>query len=193
MELVFTRKRWIILAGLVLAALLLIYSGTAWLLFKPLVHKETVNQYAGVYKMDPLWILSIIRVESRFIPKAKSHRGAVGLMQLLPSTAQQLAEELHMPKLSEEQLNDPDVNIRLGIYYLSKLDRKFSNEVAVLAAYNAGPGIVSQWVEEKHPLTVENIPYPETKRFVQTVQQTYTALKWIQRWKHWFGIFHEQR
>src|SRR5262245_721011 len=85
------RKRWLI-AGLVIVVIaVLITSGRAWIWFRPVVHKPLINKYAGEYKLDPLWVMALIKVESRFAASARSPRGAVGLMQLLPSTAHDIA------------------------------------------------------------------------------------------------------
>src|SRR4029077_8977190 len=88
----FKRGLFAILALAAVGAL--VYSGTAWLWLRPVLHKTLINKYAGEYKFDPLWVMSIIRVESRFAASAHSSRGALGLMQLLPSTARELAPEL---------------------------------------------------------------------------------------------------
>src|SRR4051812_45076180 len=132
---------------------LLIYSGTAWFWVRPAIHKTTINKYAGEYKMDPLWVMAIIRVESRFAAHAQSPRGAVGLMQMMPATARDIAPEIGMKNFNEESLKDPDVNLHLGFHYLAKLQRQFpEDEVAVLAAYNAGPGVTQQWRKGKPAL-----------------------------------------
>jgi soluble lytic murein transglycosylase len=167
----------------------LVYSGTAWLWLRPALHKPIINKYAGAYKFDPLWVMSVIRVESRFTVSAHSSRGAVGLMQLLPSTAREIAPEIGLTHFKDEYLMDPDTNIHLGFHYLAKLQHEFpDDEVAVLAAYNAGPGITRQWHKGKPVLDPSDIEYPETRRFVQQVQVTYTFLKSLQRWKRFFGI-----
>jgi len=167
----------------------LVYSGTAWVWLRPALHKPLINKYAGEYKFDPLWVMSIIRVESRFAPSAQSSRGAVGLMQLLPSTAQEIAPEIGLRHFKDDDLRDPDTNLHLGFHYLAKLQHQFpDDEVAVLAAYNAGPGITQQWRKGKPALDLGDIAYPETRRFVRQVQETYTYLKFLQRWKHLFGI-----
>ncbi len=167
---------------------LLLYTGTAWNLFRPVVHKDVINKYAAIYHMDPLWIMAIAKVESRFEASARSPRGAVGLMQLLPSTAAELAPEVGLTHFQESDLKDPDINMHMGVHYLAKLQRMFpDDEVAVLSAYNAGPGITQQWRRGKPALDSTEIEYPETRQFVKQVQQTYTNLKFMQQWKHVFG------
>ncbi len=84
--------------------------------------------------------MAIIKVESGFMPSALSHRGAVGLMQVLPSTARDIGPEIGVQIQNDEDLKDPDTNLHVGVYYLSKLEQMFpGDEVAALAAYNAGP------------------------------------------------------
>ena len=181
-------KRTALLAMIGLAAAV-IYSGTAWFWLRPALHKPLINKYAGEYKFDPLWVMALIRVESRFAAHAQSSRGAVGLMQLLPSTAREIAPEVGLNHFKDEDLKDPDINLHLGFHYLAKLQHEFpDDEVAVLAAYNAGPGITQQWRKGKPTLDVNDIPYGETSRFVRQVQSTYHVLKALQRWKRLFGI-----
>ena len=166
-----------------------IYSGTAWTWLRPALHKELINKYAGIYHLDPLWIMAIIKAESRFSPDAQSRRGAVGLMQILPSTARDIGPETGLSRLREGDLKNPDTNLNLGMHYLSKLRQQFpDDEIAVLAAYNAGPGITREWRKGRPVLNLENIEYPETRRFVRQVQGTYSRLKAVQRWKRLFGM-----
>jgi soluble lytic murein transglycosylase len=181
-------KRIAILAVVALI-IALVYSGTAWFWLRPALHKPLINKYAGEYKMDPLWVMAVVRVESRFASHAQSSRGAIGLMQLMPATARDIAPEIGLKHFKDEDLKDPDTNLHLGFYYLVKLQHQFpDDEVAVLAAYNAGPRITQQWRKGKPTLEVNDIPYPETRRFVQQVQATYASLKSLQGWKHLFGI-----
>ena len=182
-------KRGVYLAAAVVGLGVLVYSGTAWVWLRPALHKPLINKYAGDYKFDPLWVMSIIRVESRFAPSAQSSRGAVGLMQLLPSTAREIAPEIGLAHFKDDDLKDPDTNLHLGFHYLAMLKHQFpDDEIAVLAAYNAGPGITREWRKGKPTLDPDDIGYPETRRFVRQVQVTYAFLKSLQRWKHLFGI-----
>nr|AEQ20597.1 soluble lytic murein transglycosylase [uncultured bacterium CSLF42] len=168
-----------------------VYSGTAWVWFRPVVHKPLINKYAAEYRFDPLWVMAIIKVESGFAPWAHSHRGALGLMQLLPSTARELAPEIGLNPFHDQDLTNPEINIHLGVYYLSKLQSLFPNDdIAVLAAWNAGPGVTQQWLRGKPALDFEDILYAETRHFVRQVDRTYGWLKIIQGWKHLFGIAH---
>jgi soluble lytic murein transglycosylase len=179
-------------AGLVcVASLVLVYSGTAWVWFRPVLHKPLINKYAGVYKCDPLWVMAIIKVESGFLPHAQSPRGALGLMQILPSTARDIAPEIGLQIQTDEDLTNPEINLHLGVYYLSKLEQMFpDDENAVLAAYNAGPGITHEWLKGRPVLEIDDICYPESRRFVRHVDRTYGFLKMIQGWKYLLGMTH---
>jgi soluble lytic murein transglycosylase len=188
-----TKRLFLTWGGVLLgvAVVAIIYSGTAWIWFRPVLHKPLINKYAGEFKCDPLWVMAIIKTESGFLPSARSNRGAVGLMQLLPSTARDIAPELGMQIQSDDDLKDPDTNLHLGVYYLSKLQQMFPyDDVAVLAAYNAGPGVTSQWRQGEPVLELNNIPYPETRKFIKSVERTYGYLKMVQGWKYLFGMDH---
>jgi soluble lytic murein transglycosylase-like protein len=98
-----------------------------------------VDRYARESGVDPLLVLAVIHVESRFDRYAVSPQGAVGLMQLLPATAQALAGEIGLEWTSDDLLFDPEVNVRLGTRYLRQLVERFDNLDAALAAFHAGP------------------------------------------------------
>ncbi len=182
--------KWVI-ALIILGTLAFIYSGTAWVWFRPVVHKQLINKYAGEFKCDPLWVMAIIKVESGFQAHAKSPRGALGLMQILPTTARELAPERGIQIENDDDIKIPDINLHLGVYYLTKLQQMFPyDEVAVLSAYNAGPGVTMQWLQGKTMLDVSDIPYPETRKFVKRVERTYGFLKMMQGWKYLFGMSH---
>ena len=95
------------------------------------------------YGVAPETILAVIRIESTFDVDAESAAGATGLMQLLPSTAEEIARELRMSWTGNETLRDPAANIELGTYYLTKLLGQFNDLSLALAAYNEGPGRIA--------------------------------------------------
>jgi soluble lytic murein transglycosylase-like protein len=101
-----------------------------------------VERYAKRFGVDPLTVLAVIQVESQFDPSATSSAGAVGLMQLQPETARELAAELGLQWTGDELLVDPDVNVMLGTYYLRQLRDRFGDQDAALAAYCSGPSLV---------------------------------------------------
>jgi soluble lytic murein transglycosylase len=183
--------RAFLFVAIALATCFLLYLAGSWLWARPAFHKELINKYAIEYHFDPLWLMAVVRVESRFAPWAHSHRGAVGLMQLLPSTARDIAPEIGLNHFKDEDLRNPDMNIHLGVYYLYKLRNTFpDDDNAILSSYNAGPGITQTWRKGKPALEMDDIEYSETRRFVRHVQGTYGVLKIIQSWKRFFGMEH---
>jgi soluble lytic murein transglycosylase-like protein len=104
----------------------------------------TIDRVGSKYRIEPEMLLAIIHTESAFRSDAVSSKGAVGLMQLLPSTAEEVAREIDLEWTGEEVLRDPEVNIELGSYYLSKLRDRFDSMEAAVVAYNEGPGRVEQ-------------------------------------------------
>ena len=104
----------------------------------PLKHQEYVEKYAKEFEVDPYYIYSIIKAESDYNENANSPKGAQGLMQLLPATASEIANELEL-ELIEGALYNPELNIMFGTKYFSKLLENYQNVMLTLAAYNAGP------------------------------------------------------
>lgn len=112
-------------------------------------YQEMVDAIADAsrrYDVPPETILAVIRIESAFNTEAVSEAGAVGLMQVMPGTAEELARELRMPFEGETTLRDPSTNIALGTFYLTKMLGRFDDLALALAAYNAGPGRVGPGV-----------------------------------------------
>lgn len=133
-------------------------------------------------QMSLVW--SVIRQESAFNPKAVSFAGARGLMQLMPATAKQVAQRYKVSS-GRPDLFVPEVNVRLGAYYLAQMKKKFhGNEAIAVAAYNAGPGRVSQWLKrtpfESADIWIEAIPFNETRKYVQQVMAFSVVYDWRQ-------------
>ena len=123
----------------------------------------------------------MIYAESRFDPTAVSQQGAVGLMQVLPETAAQIARETGGVAFVPADLEDPRVNIRYGTYYLrTVLDQFHGDRIAAIAAYNAGAGAVGEWEAAAraagHPLRISDIPYAETRAYVRSVLEARSDL-----------------
>ncbi|MBI1422516.1 MAG: transglycosylase SLT domain-containing protein [Gammaproteobacteria bacterium] len=145
----------------------------------PLAHRDVVINYAHQQQIDPAWAFAIIRQESAFTNDARSHAGALGLMQLLPRTARQIAHSLRL-RFKRNDLLDAETNVRLGIKYLKKVKDIFNgNNVLATAAYNAGDARVRQWLPKAGMLPadvwVETVPYNETRDYLQRVM-TYTVI-----------------
>lgn len=143
----------------------------------PLAFWPKVSSSADDYGMDPYLLLSLIREESRFDPRALSPAGAVGLMQLMPQTASTTARELRIPLAGPRSLRDADLNITLGAHYLSILLKQFGSVPAALAAYNAGGSRVTQWLSENDYEAsdefIEDIPFEETRNYVKRIVSSY--------------------
>lgn len=140
----------------------------------PFLYRSTIYQYALENEVDPYLVAAVIRTESKFIPEARSPKGALGLMQMMPETAQWVAEQNKVVDFSPDTLTQPEMNIRLGTWYLASLKHEFeNNEVLVLAAYNGGRGNVKEWMK-KYGWTMEfsdfsQIPFKETREYVGKV------------------------
>lgn len=117
-----------------------------------------------MYNLEPSLVCSVINVESRYNPNSVSKAGAIGLMQLLPTTANDIATKLNM---SDYDLYDIDTNIHFGCYYLRYLFDIYSNQKMTLVAYNAGLGTLNTWLIRDPDL--ENIPYKETKDYLKKI------------------------
>jgi soluble lytic murein transglycosylase len=141
----------------------------------PLPHRERLVAVTTPLGLDPSWVYGLIRQESRFIEGVRSSAGAVGLMQIMPSTASYVARRIGMPAGGSARFLDVDVNLRLGSEYLKLvLDDQDGREVLATAAYNAGPRRVRRWRAGLAGPTdgaafVESIPIPETRDYVRKV------------------------
>jgi soluble lytic murein transglycosylase len=140
----------------------------------PLAFEGAIRASSHHNDLDPALVAAVIYAESRFDAQARSSHGAVGLMQLLPETAVQIARETGGAAFVPADLDDPRVNIRYGCYYLrTVLDQFGGDRVAAIAAYNAGAGAVGEWAAaaraQGHALRIADIPYPETRAYVRSV------------------------
>ncbi len=144
----------------------------------PKAYMDLVVKTLARYDLDPFLVLSLMRQESAFNARVTSKANAVGLMQLIPPTAKEVARRLGQGIPGKEILKKPIVNVQLGIEYLSHLLVSFNqNMVYALAAYNAGPTKVRQWValrSKMPPLEfIESIPYTETRNYVKKILRNY--------------------
>lgn len=149
-----------------------------WKLVYPVLYYNPIKESSYRWGNDPLIILSIIREESYFNPKAQSAVGARGLMQLMPATADEAARRAGITLPTYNMLFNPELNINLGNAYYSRLkkDLLYKDILAVLA-YNGGIGSVSSWKQnlyyEDIDDFVEQIPYPETQNYLKKVYKSY--------------------
>ncbi len=148
----------------------------------PLEYKDTIKKYATEYNLDPYLVMAVIHTESGFDAQAESKAGAMGLMQVMPTTGEWIAgkPEIAMEDFTAEDLLNPDTNIKFGCWYLNFLSDRFDNQTNMLAAYNAGHTRVGEWLEnEEYAKDGElvNIPYEETDNYVEKVQKAYDKYK----------------
>ena len=152
----------------------------------PRAYPDIVAAKAQQHGVESEWIYSLIRQESAFAPTARSPAGALGMMQLMPSTAKQVSRKLGL-NFNTHSLLDPENNILLGTQYLSDLLQRFEgNIVLATAAYNAGPNRAKRWQPESSPMAgdiwIETIPIHETREYVKNIL-TYQAI-----YRHHLGM-----
>ena len=132
----------------------------------------------GASGVDPYLVAAIIREESQYDWRAVSRVGAIGLMQVMPGTANNVAQRLGLPPVGRDDLFDQETNIRIGVHYVEQLLEQFSGNVThTIASYNAGPMAVGSWIAlhrgRSQDEFVELIPYQETRQYVKRVLRSY--------------------
>ncbi|NLM46806.1 MAG: lytic transglycosylase domain-containing protein [Firmicutes bacterium] len=152
----------------------------------PYHHRQLIELYAFQYGVDPLLVVAVMQAESNFRADAVSWKGALGLMQVMPETAQWIARRQGLAELKREEILDPEMNIRLGTWYLAYLLEQFAGRVdVVIAAYNAGPGQVSAWLADQtwsgRYADRHKIPFAETRQFLVKVRKAYTKYQKLYR------------
>lgn len=170
--------------GLV-AVVVLMFSNAYWRTIYPIYYYPIIRAQASQMGVNPLLIASLVRVESHFREGDVSHAGAIGLMQLMPGTAVWIARKIGQPLPSGTTqsaaiavaLADPQINIRLGSWYMAYLLRMFNGDLPeAVAAYNAGPNRVQGWLRQGiwsgDQVTGEDIPVRETRHFLARVMYT---------------------
>lgn len=141
-------------------------------------YREQFRAYAAEHALDEAWVFGLVRQESRFVAEARSSAGASGLMQLMPATAKWVAGKLGMKHYRQALVNDLDVNISLGTFYLRHvMDTLDNHPVLASAGYNAGPGRARAWradEEMEAAIYAETIPFNETRDYVKKVMANAT-------------------
>ena len=146
-----------------------------WHALFPFPYQDLILDWAAQRELNPLLVVSLIRQESRFEKEIRSPVGAVGLMQVMPATGEEIAEE---NDVTDYSLTNPEDNVRFGTWYLDFTHREYNNNsLLAIASYNAGPGSVARWLREfglnDPDIFVEQIPFPETKGYVESVFGNY--------------------
>ena len=140
----------------------------------PIKYINEISSACNSFGVDEAVVYSLINVESHFDKNAVSQKGAVGLMQILPSTAKELAKEL---SLKSYTLEEPKDNILLGTFYLSILFKQFESKTSALCAYNAGPANVKAWLKDDTKSDdgkqLKFIPFEETRNYVEKFEKNF--------------------
>ena len=152
--------------------------------FYPKKYKEYVDKYSALYSVDPDLVYSVIKQESNFNDESMSSKGAEGLMQLMPTTAREVSQDINSVNENEFDLKDKETNVNIGVKYLSYLIERYNGNMYIaLAAYNAGLGNVDKWFKEdilsydSYEKILKNIKFNETKRYVSNVIKYYNMYK----------------
>jgi soluble lytic murein transglycosylase len=130
----------------------------------PLEYEHILRGHAANHDLDPALLAAVVYVESRFDPNAESAAGAIGLMQLLPETAEGIALRTGGTAFVVADLRDPEINVRYGSWYLDHLLERYGDARLALAAYHAGQGNVDEWRRAG-----AGIAFPETRDYVEQV------------------------
>ena len=141
-------------------------------LWYPLRYEQIVRGHARNYHLDATLLAAVIYEESRFRADARSRAGAIGLMQLLPSTAKGIAVHTGGSRFRVSDLDNPEINVRYGAWYLRHLLDKYGDERTALAAYNAGQENVDTWRTEGR-----GIAFSETRHYVSRVEHLKTLYR----------------
>lgn len=131
-------------------------------------YESLVLKYSKEYKVDENLIFALLKTESNFNKTAISKKGAIGIAQMLPSTADYIADIIGYSK--GYNLFNEDTAINFATYYLAYLSSKFDSELQVVCAYNAGEGRVEEWLTRQN-LTPKNIPFKETKNYYKKIKR----------------------
>ncbi len=142
--------------------------------YYPLTYREYITKYADEFNLEKALVASIINTESSFRSASVSQSNAIGLMQLKFSTAEEIATKLNDTNFKEENLFDPEYNIKYGCYYLRYLTNYYNGNITnALCAYNAGLTNVNDWLVNKDyskdGVNLTHIPYKETSDYIYKI------------------------
>lgn len=178
----FKRLTLFVIALVVLAAAAAVYvhqTRPDWYsrLLYPMKYSELITKSAGQNQLDPALVAAVIYEESSFEETISSDAGAVGLMQLMPSTATWIAAKTDGVDFRVSDLKDPSINIAYGCWYLRYLTDRYGSSELALAAYNGGTENLDKWLAEAQAQgrtfsSTTDIPWPETREFVVSVDET---------------------
>jgi soluble lytic murein transglycosylase len=150
-----------------------------------------IIEYSKRFAVDSLLIKAVMKKESNLNPEAVSNTGAVGLMQVMPKTALEIASQLNIADYSDKKLKEVEINIMLGTYYLKKmLDYYNNNLILALASYNAGIGNVENWYSKDPGIEKKicKIPFKETRHYVKSIIFIYKIYRGAEKLKNFLKI-----
>ncbi len=175
-------KKLIIVIAIILLVIVFVFilKGKILKIIYPKTYKEIVSIYASEYNVEENLVFAVIKAESNFNKNAVSHKNAIGLMQIMEETAEDIATRYGIDlddENIEESIANVQNNINIGTKYLSILLEKYGNKEVAVAAYNAGTGTVDNWIEKEiikaDGSDIENIPYKETNNYVRKILRNY--------------------
>jgi len=158
------------IAAIMLVLIMAIFASVGYIKAKyPIDYYDDIMASCKQFNVRPSLVAAVINAESEYNSTAVSNKGAVGLMQIMPSTAKFIAEELKIEDYNDLKLFNPSVNILFGTYYLSYLYEKYDSDEEVLFAYNAGEGVLNSIKSMNEKITIENIVIKETRNYITKV------------------------
>lgn len=182
-------QRKSVLAILLILFVGVLFSNSEWVgrLLYPIKYEQDIRISAANFQLDPFLIAAIIRVESNYKTELRSKKGAIGLMQIMPDTADWIIEQGQFSGSIRDQLEIPAVNIEVGTWYIDSLLKQFGKHIelkteedriaVIAAAYNAGPGNVNHWLDMRQwdgsVTTLGQIPFGETRHYIQRILYYY--------------------
>lgn len=177
------RRRVVLI--LVIALITLLFVRSEWMShwLYPVKYRQDIVISANNYKLEPHLVAAIIRVETNYKTGVVSKKGAIGVMQLMPDTAKWVIERGGFTNVTLDAIsNRADIGIEIGSWYLNSLYNQFDgNMYTAIAAYNAGPGTVNRWLKggtwDGQLDTVDQVPYGETRHYIQRVIYYYNKYK----------------
>lgn len=177
------KNKKILVCGLIILILivfLIVFKNKIQRIFYPKSYEEFVSMYSDEYGVDENLVFAVIKAESNFQEDAVSHKDALGLMQIMKETAEDVARKYNIEidfNNSEREILNVQNNIKIGTKYLAVLLEKYKNIEVAVAAYNAGIGTVDNWIEKgiikSDGSNIENIPYKETNNYVRKILRNY--------------------
>lgn len=181
------------LITLLFVALLYLSGIYAIKLVYPLKYYSLISEISQKYGLELSFVCGLIHTESRFNANAVSSKGASGLMQLTKSTADWGADEIGLMDYSYEKILQPEINIELGCWYISKLIEQYDDNLSLaLAAYNGGSGNVSKWLSDENispdGKSLKSIPFKETREFIERVTKSDGIYRMLIKYKNFIYL-----